>query len=127
MSGFADDTLAQRCLRKHLKHLSNHKDQTILNREAKRINAEVSWYNTRSSLEITVTAPRGFAWASTQEQTLEASTEKLGQDSSRELVSTLLADMAQGYKRLSACTGESECECQACEELDPEMLELDFG
>ncbi len=94
---------------------SNH-DREILEREAHAINAEVDWSHSPRATDITVKAPSGFVWASTDDSTLNVFLEKPDPSLVREAVEDMLKDMEQGFKPLVME-----------DEYDPsEYSELDF-
>lgn len=112
---------------KHWPRKQAQQDKELLLREAGAINSTVNWDWERTGLTITVTAPVGFVWVSTQEKQLIQSTEKSDPAWVRESVSELLQHMQHGFNPAPDHPAHEECcECDACEEHQEDLDELDF-
>jgi hypothetical protein len=116
-------------LKKSIKR-NNTKDKAILERHCKSINASLEWFLFHNRLEITMHAPEGFAWASTQEPTLGTETNRADPDHIRQAVSDLLEYSSYGYTKIQGsktrCEDGDTCECSKCEAADPEISEVYF-
>ncbi len=94
----------------------------MLRREASAINATTSYWPHKNDITITLTAPPGFIWATTNESELTSTFES---NQLQEATTTLLDQMAQGFVRLSDPDEEDEDSTHYGEEDEPQ--ELNFG
>lgn len=110
---------------------SDAQDKEILKREAKAINAELTWIRSATALHISLQAPQGFHWRDSQDEFLEQEVTKDGVDFVRQAVAELLTSMSHGFTRVAKRAKardrhDESCECQECEDHDNEIAELDF-
>lgn len=94
-------------------------DLAILQREAKAINADFSYWPSKASIYITINAPLGFVWKAINNSTIETEVDStLIAEATRDL----LDQMSHGFTQIV----ESDEEDQDSTTYEDEPTELDF-
>lgn len=96
----------------------DYADKQVLFREARYLDAEIIW----APPYITITAPTGKIWCSSNLKTISAHTEP---SYIREAITELLGQMAEGLTNALGTDHETYCECDLCES-GASQQELDY-
>ena len=89
--------------------------------------AQISWYLEKNQISIQIKAPPNQRWVFTGTQVLQADIDKAIPNCRQELVQNLLIMLQQGLIGAGDPDTHGDCcECQTCENFEPELEEIQF-